>query len=295
MLAAGPPASPQVAVAGGLTYQDLLRRPTPRPSAHITYGPARSQFVELWLPKGPGPFPVAIMLHGGCWRADLPGLELMNLAAADLARRGVAIWNIEYRRVDEPGGGYPGTFRDVATAVDLLRDEAPKYGLRLGRIVAIGHSAGGHLALWAAARGRLPQASALKTPSPLKIDAVVTLGGFSDLKAQHAVIVASCGRGLIEALTGAATADRPDVYADTSPAALLPIGARQFLIHGAWDTISPPTIDLAYARDAGRAGDQVQRRIISQAGHFDLIAPPETAWQTSAALVIQQLRLTALP
>ena len=289
-LLAATPASAQNVSYAGLTYQDLLRRPTPAPSAHIPYGPERLQFVELWLPKGPGPFPVAIMLHGGCWRADLPGLELMNLAAADLARRGVAVWNIEYRRVGEAGGGYPGTYADVAKAVDLLPTEASKYGLKLDRIVAIGHSAGGHLALWAAARRRLPATSPLKTGNPLKIDAVVTLGGFSDLKRQHDAIASPCGRGVVEAMTGQPGPGRPDVFADTSPAALLPIGARQILVHGAWDPISPPTIDLAYAGQASRLGDRIERRIKPQAGHFELIAPPEPAWTSTAELVVRLLK-----
>ncbi len=283
LLSAGP------AAADGLTYQDLLKRPTLKPAAHIPYGPAPSQFVELWLPKGTGPFPVAVMLHGGCWRSDLPGVELMNLAAADLARRGVAVWNVEYRRVGEAGGGYPGTFTDVATAVDLLRTAAPKYGLRLDRVVAVGHSAGGHLALWAAARPRLPQSSPLRTADPLKIDAVVSLGGFSDLKGQHDAIESPCGHGVIEALTGPPGPGRPNVYADTSPEALLPLGVRQVLVHGKWDDISPPTIDLAYAAEAARTGDVVQRRLASDAGHFELIAPPEIAWAASAAQIVQLL------
>jgi acetyl esterase/lipase len=268
-----------------LSYQDLLKRPAPRPDARIRYGGAPSQFADLWLPPGPGPHPVAIVIHGGCWRASLPGVELMNLAAADLRRRGIAVWNIEYRRVDEPGGGYPGTFADVAQAVDLLKGTSAQYGLSLDHVVAIGHSAGGHLALWAAARGRLPRSSPLWAPEPLRIEAVVTLGGLGDLEGKHDAIASACGRGVVERLIGPPGPARPDPYADTAPAELLPLGARQVLVHGGLDTISPPVIDLRYAELAARRGDSVERRTIQNAGHFELIAPGEQAWSQTALLV----------
>ena len=267
-----------------LTYAELLKRPTAAPTAHIPYGPAPQQFVELWLPDGPGPFPVAIVIHGGCWRGDLPGLELMNPAAQDLRRRGIAVWNVEYRRVGQPGGGYPGTYRDIAAAVDLLGAEAPQRRLKLDHVVAIGHSAGGHLALWAAGRRRIAPSSPLHSGAPLPIPAVISLGGFSDLRHQRAAIASPCGKGVVEVMTGAPSAGRPDVYADTSPAALLPLGVRQVLIHGANDTISPPTVELSYREAAAAAGDKVEARTIADAGHFELIAPGEPAWSTAAGL-----------
>ena len=269
-----------------LTYQDLLKRPVAtKASAHIAYGPARSQFVELWLPERPGPHPVAVVIHGGCWRADLPGLELMNPAVNDLRRRGIAVWNIEYRRVGEPGGGYPGTYRDVAAALDLLKTSAPRYGLDLGRLIAVGHSAGGHLALWAAARRRLQPSDPLYAADPLPIAAVVSLGGFSDLQRQKAAIESPCGKGVVGAMTGAPEPGRPDVFADTSPASMLPLGVRQVLIHGALDTISPPTIELSYRERAVASGDAVEARTMAGAGHFELITPGEPAWATAAGIV----------
>ena len=227
---------------------------------------------------------MAIVIHGGCWRADLPGLELMNPAAPDLRRRGIAVWNVEYRRIGQPGGGYPGTYRDIATAVDLLGAEAPRRGLKLDHVVAIGHSAGGHLALWAAARRRIASSSPLHADDPLPIQAVISLGGFSDLRRQRASIASPCGKGVVEAMTGTPSAGHPDVYADTSPAALLPLGVRQVLIHGANDTISPPTVELSYREAAVRAGDKVEARTIAGAGHFELIAPGEPAWSVAAGL-----------
>jgi hypothetical protein len=125
------PAAP--AVADPISFMDLLARPRPAATARIHYGNAPSQFADLWLPDGNGPHPVVAMLHGGCWRADLPGVDLMAYAADDLRRRGIAVWNIEYRRLGEAGGGYPGTFEDVAAAVDWLRKiaDANKLDLKM--------------------------------------------------------------------------------------------------------------------------------------------------------------------
>jgi acetyl esterase/lipase len=124
-----------------------LARPRPAASERIRYGDAPSQFADLWLPSGKGPHPVVAMLHGGCWRADLPGLDLMTYAAEDLRQRGIAVWTIEYRRIDETGGGFPGSFDDTGLALDHLRKLAKAKNLDLKNIIALGHSAGGHLAL----------------------------------------------------------------------------------------------------------------------------------------------------
>ena len=133
-----------------MTWADLTSRPRPAPQATIAYGADDYQKVDVWLPGGPGPFPVVLMVHGGCWTTSIADRSLMDWAADDLRKAGYAVWNIDYRGVDRPGGGYPGTFQDVAAAADLLRANAAKYQLDLGHVVAVGHSAGGHLALWLA-------------------------------------------------------------------------------------------------------------------------------------------------
>ena len=119
------------------------------------YGPGADRFGELWRPAGDGPWPVVVLLHGGFWRAQRT-LELMRPLAADLAGRGFAAWNLEYRRVGQPGGGWPGTCEDVAAGLDHLARLAGREPLDLDRLVVAGHSAGGHLALWSAARAGLP-------------------------------------------------------------------------------------------------------------------------------------------
>src|SRR5690349_17022647 len=141
--------------AAPISFRDLLARPRAKPSEIVHYAPGAHQFAELWLPKGAGPFPTVVLIHGGCWLAELPGTELMAYMAADLREHGYAVWSIDYRRIGEAGGGYPGTYQDTGAAIDRLRAIAVAKKLDLTHLVAIGHSAGGHLALWASARPKV--------------------------------------------------------------------------------------------------------------------------------------------
>jgi acetyl esterase/lipase len=268
--------------AGSATtsYTDLLARPRLQASVTRSYGPAPNQRAELFLPAGMGPHRVIVLIHGGCWLAQLPGAELMDYMAADLRNRGYAVWNIDYRRIGEDGGGYPGTFLDVAKALDSLRQIAPAYKLDLGNVVVVGHSAGGQLALWAAARSRLPRTSQLYQPNPLPIAAVVSLAGIDDLQSYRDKGPSACGGAqTIDSLVGPATALHRDVYADTSPSRLLPIGVKQLVVSGGEDPIVPAEFGIRYAHAAASAGDNVITSTISAAGHFELIDPQSSAWR----------------
>ena len=268
-----------------MSYAQFQKLEQPKAKLRIAYGADPSQFGELWLPEGKGPHPTVVMIHGGCWLASVADLGLMNLAAQDLARRGLAVWNIEYRRADQPGGGYPGTFQDVAAAVDHLRAIAPKHRLKLDRLVATGHSAGGHLALWAAARPRIAGSSPLHAPRPLPIATVVSIAGLADLEALQAPGSQGCGSEPIAALVGNSTAARPDVFSDTSPAALLPFRVRQISIHGDLDRIAPAAVGEAYAAKARASGADSAFRLEKDSGHFELIAPGSAAWADIAATI----------
>jgi acetyl esterase/lipase len=149
MTAAAPPPADHL-----LKWPDLLERPRPEPDATVHYGPGALQVVDVWLPKRKGRklHPVVLMVHGGCWQSDIADRRIMNWIADDLRKRGVAVWNIDYRGVDREGGGYPGTFADAAAAADALTEHAGEYRLDAEKVVALGHSAGGHLALWLASR-----------------------------------------------------------------------------------------------------------------------------------------------
>lgn len=274
-----------------MNWADLTRAPAPHPTRQIAYGDDPSQIAELWLPAGPGPHPVVLMVHGGCWQARIANLHLMSYLAEDLRRRGIAVWNIEYRGVDQPGGGYPGTFQDVARAADALRAAAAADNLDLKHVVAVGHSAGGHLVFWLLARGKLPASSPLHTADPLPISAAVSLGGLPDLAEDRGMAGdAGCGVRPVDGMTGAATGRQGDVYADTSPAALLPLGARQLMIQGELDPVSPPFVAADYVAKAKARGEKVRAIVIPASGHVELIAPRSAAWAREVAEIQALLR-----
>ncbi len=272
-----------------MTWSDLLSRPKPQPTRTVSYGVDANQVADLWLPSGPGLHPVVVMIHGGCWQAAIANRTIMNYAAEDLRRRGIAVWNIEYRSVDRPGGGYPGTYRDVGAAIDRLAIEAPHDQVSVKRVVVVGHSAGGQLALWAAARYKLPAGSALHWAAPQPVSGVVDIAGIPDLKTDTAT---ACGLKVLGQIAGAPSAARPDVYADTSPAALLPLGVPQVVIHGAQDVTVPPSIGQAYARAARAAGDTVAFHS-PPGGHVEEITPGQPAWEDAVASIQELIRKAA--
>ena len=267
-----PPAKPEPAAARPLmAWPDLLTRERPTPTASIPYGEESMQLVDLWLPAGTGPHPTVLMVHGGCWQTEIADRRIMNWIAEDLRRRGIAVWNIDYRGVDREGGGYPGTFLDAAAAADALRVHAPRYNLDISPLVATGHSAGGHLALWLAARPRLPAGSPLRTPNPIRIDSVVSLGGLPDLEQAARPPGSGCGTEVIGKLTGGK-------FADTSVPRLAPLGIPQVLVNGMQDRIIPTAYAEGYAGPMRASGDRVKVRMIDNTGHVELIAPETAAW-----------------
>lgn len=266
-------------------YMKQARRPA---DTIVHYGPEPSQVAELFLPKGEAPHPVVVLLHGGCFLKEFEGFAQTSGLAADLASRGYAVWNVEYRKLGETGAGYPGTFEDVAAALDRLRVEAPKHRLDLTRVVAVGHSAGGHLALWAASRGKLPAESPLRAADPLPIGAVVSLAGIGDLKGQGKAWALPCGDDTIKRLIDLDRRKAP--YADTSPAELLPTGVKVVMVHGAYDPVMPPYTGLAYAEKVRDAGDPAEVVTIPDAGHFDLVIPTTPAWKQIVAIIEREMK-----
>jgi acetyl esterase/lipase len=276
-----------------LTWPDLTKRARPKPDATIAYGDDHLQKVDVWVPTGDAPrggFPTVLMVHGGCWTTSIADRSLMNWIADDLRRSGIAVWNIDYRGVDRSGGGYPGTFLDTAKASDTLLTHAKRYRLDTRRVVAVGHSAGGHLALWLAARGRLPTDSVLHVPHPLKIVHVVSLGGLPDLAATAASPDNGCGIEVVGKLVGAPSPARADVYRDTSVPRLLPIGVAQNLVNGAEDRIIPLRLGTGYVAQARAAGDRAELHVVPATGHVELIAPESAAWAEAKRLIRAALR-----
>ncbi|MBV7538353.1 alpha/beta hydrolase [Duganella sp. sic0402] len=277
------------AAAAPMTLQDYLALNGPAPTQHVAYGAAPSQFAELFVPAGAGPFPVAVIIHGGCWTKAFGGITQMRNMAGVLAGQGVAVWNVEYRRYDEEGGGYPGMYQDVATAMDRLRVLAPQHQLDLSRVVLVGHSAGGHLAQWAGSRVRLPRSSPLYVADPLPVPVVISLGGLADLRNEQALIKSSCDRDMAQ-LAGVASATRPDIFSDTSPAEMLPAGVRTVLIHGEHDDISPLRVGQDYARRAQAAGDSAEVLMLPGGSHYDEVAASSPSWPLVYAQIQKALQ-----
>jgi acetyl esterase/lipase len=283
------------ASAASVVHADPVERDTfaalerPKPAAVLQYGPASSQAVDVFLPSGKGPHPVAIFIHGGCWR-DLPaaGREQLRPIAAEVAKQGIAVWSIGYRRADENGGGYPGTFQDVATAMDQLRSRAALYNLDVSRTVVVGHSAGGHLALWASVRDRLPADSPLRGTDAFVPGAVISLAGVADLKAFGRFVPLLCGPGIIERLAPERASTDP--YADISPAQLPAPPGRVVMISGILDRLVPPYVADDYARLMRRTHSKAVTLIdIPGAGHFDLVTPGTPAWKEVSSRIVEAL------
>jgi acetyl esterase/lipase len=267
--------SPQT-IAEPMRLQDYLALEGPPPDARIAYGPAQSQFVELFRPTGTGPYPVVVLIHGGCWAHKYGGLTQVAAMGRALANEGIAVWSIEYRGVDEDGGGFPGTYADVVAALNKLKDQSSALHIDLTRLVAVGHSAGAQLAQWAAARQRISPASPLYAATPLPIPAVIGLGTLPDLHDTPSVERA-CGLDP-SALTGTPQRGRQDVLADTSPAAMLPSEARTVLINGELDTVAPSALAERYAVLARRAGNNVVTIVVPDASHYDEVSTSSPVW-----------------
>jgi acetyl esterase/lipase len=280
------------AMAAPMTYAEFQAQVVqpPAPGPILAYGSDPLQHVELWSPTGKGPFPVVLMIHGGCWQTAVAKADIMHALAADLTKHGIAVWNIEYRGVDVPGGGYPGTFQDVAAAADMLGRDGPKLGLDTKRVVAVGHSAGGHLALWLAGRRNLPRASVLWSAHPLPIAGVVSAGGLPDLAQAKADAAEACGADTVDKLVGPPTIRHLDVFADTSAVSLVPLGIHQQLVVGSDDPIAPKPFSDSYRAVAVAKGDRAAVSTVVGAGHFELIAPSTPAWALERRMIAELLK-----
>jgi len=248
---------------------DILQLPSPKADSRITYGSEANQFVDLRLPKAKGPRPLMVNIHGGFWRAKYD-LEHAGHLCAALTAKGIATANLEYRRVGNAGGGWPGTFADIRAGFQFLLQNAPKYDLDVKRVAVMGHSAGGQLALCLAAR----EAGA---------KAVVSLAGVVDL--QRAYQLHLSNDAVVEFL-GGTPAEVPDHYREADPMKLT-VRAQQWLIHGSADDTVPLDFSRDYVKTKRAEKEDVQLVEIAGAGHFDLIDPRAAAWKEVERAVIE--------
>lgn len=256
-----------------MTSADLANFANPPADARIHYGGSALQFGDLRVPSGSGPHPVAVYIHGGCWLAEYDITHSSALTAA-LADNGIATWSLEYRRVGDDGGGWPGTYQDIGHGTDYLREIAEQHNLDLGRVIVMGHSAGGHLALWAAARSGLPAQAPFNSADPLAVRGVLGLAPAADLGYLHEQQV--CGH-VIDKLMGGSPAEVPERYSWGNPMQLSLDGVRQILILGQYDDAWSPT-GLRYFAAAKKRGDEIRTIEATASGHFEMIAPDSSTW-----------------
>ena len=277
---------PAAALAQSVNPMALLEEEVPAATERLAYGSGELQFGEIRVPATTGPHPVVMLIHGGCWAHQLKGMdaratsfELLRPMAAALAGAGIATWNVEYRRAGSPGGEWPAAFEDLARAADFLRGVAPKYALDLKRVVVAGHSSGGQLAMWIAARPKFPASSSLYTRDPLQVKAVINLDGPADLAAFRPFETKVCGMPAITRFVGGTPDDQPGRYREGSAASFVPLGVPQDFIAGALIRNTSEQF-AAYQTSAREKGDVVTMTTLDGAGHFDMLAPRSPHWKT---------------
>lgn len=274
------------AIRGGTVKPD--KPPSPKVSNTISYGTDPLQVVDLWMPtSGRPPYPVVLLIHGGCWKTRIAERDIMDPIAADLAKNGIAVWNIEYRGIDK-GGGYPGTFDDVAAAADLLvRDGRDRY-FDVRRAAVLGHSAGGHLAFWLANRPALPAGSRFRAETMFVPHTAIALAGIPDLR--ELSTGGHCGTDGARALS-----DRGGDFVQTSPPEMAPSAVHQVQYNGGRDGIAPPDFARAYETKMAAKGVAVKSFVIPDADHFDLIRPGGPGWNSIRATIALALFARVAP
>jgi acetyl esterase/lipase len=265
---------------------DVNALPASPPVLIQHYGSDSLQFGELRLPSGSGPFPVAVVIHGGCWTKGYATLRNTAPLASALTERGIATWNIEYRQVGDPGSGWPGTFQDWGAGFDHLRELAKTQPIDTARAFVLGHSAGAHAALFVAGRPTLDISSQIRGERPLRAAAAVAIDGPGDIKGMIGRDVDVCGQPVIVPLMGGAPESAKDRYRDGSPFEILPINVPQYLVASVVLTVD----EAERYRDRGvSGGDVVAIFEPVDGGHFDIIAPGSTVWQSIETFIIDRL------
>jgi acetyl esterase/lipase len=271
----------------GRKLSDILDRSPPAFDERIHYGSDPNQIAEFRFPDGKGPFPLLFVVHGGFWQSLYDLAHIGHLCAA-FTSQGIITCNIEYRRIGNPGGGWPGTFQDISLATrSILKTRSSDSRFDLTHTAIIGHSAGGHLALWLVGSHRVSRDSPLYHNQKLAIASAISLGGVTDLRLAWQQ---KLGHGIVNRLMGGTPDEHPDRYDAGSPIQLLPMGARQVLIHGANDDIVPVSQSEAFVQRAEKLGDRSTLVKLDGTGHFELIDPESRTWPIVSNAVLSLLK-----
>ena len=279
-------ACPSLALAQSMTPQKVEMLPATVPTVKEAYGPRPQNVGELRLPPGKGPFPVAVMVHGGCWQNKWSLPQFQALASA-LAAKGYATWSIEYRRLGDEGAGWPGTFEDWGAGADHVRDLAKRYPLDLSRVITIGHSAGALGSSWIGLRSSLPANALGRGRSPIKVNTIVVMDGPPELAkfSENGRDQMVCGAPVISQLLGGTPAQAPERYALGDPGKRLPWKAPILIASGV--VLEKADAD-AFAEKARKAGDRVEVLDLSGTGHFDMVAPGTPAYAEFEAFLLEK-------
>jgi acetyl esterase/lipase len=259
-----------------MSAEDILTHPQPPPDERVAYGADPNQFLEVRLPllevrlpRAKGPHSVLLNIHGGFWRAKYDLAHAGHLCEA-LRAAGVATFNVEYRRVGNTGGGWPGTFEDIRSAYRFVQQEHSRFHLDLDRLVVMGHSAGGQLALCLAAH-------------ETSLRRVISLAGVVDLKKAFAMHLS---QDAVSEFLGGKPEALAEHYREADPMEFSIPHARQWLLHGSEDDTVPPGFSRDYVMKKKKEGEAVQLLEIPNAGHYDLIDPASEAFQQVKSTVL---------
>ncbi|HWZ32328.1 MAG TPA: alpha/beta hydrolase [Bryobacteraceae bacterium] len=267
-------AAPILTVTRPLAAQSILDVPPAPRGERLAYGPDENQFGELRVPVGRGPHPVAIVIHGGYWRARYDLAHIGHLCEA-ITKQGLATWSLEYRRIGNPGGGFPGTLDDVRSGAAHLKRIAMERSLDLERVVATGHSAGGHLVLW------------LAKQKELALRGIVPLAPVADLRRAWELKLSNT---VVADFLGGSPQQVSERYRAASPIELVPLGVAQRVLHGATDDVVPIEISRAYVAAAEKSGDDARLIEVAGAGHFELIDPRSDAWPVVKSTILDLVK-----
>lgn len=269
-----------------LSASDILSWDYPTADFRISYGEDPLQFGDLRIPHSVNFPPVAIIIHGGCYLSKYD-IKHIGIFAQKVTELGIATWTVEYRRVGDIGGSWPGTFQDIINGTNYLNSIAEEYSLDLNNVIVIGHSSGGHLALWLGSNEAKSPDNLLNVRNLIKLKGILALAASTDLQRRY--IDGDCDK-VIEKLIGGKPSDVPERYLQTSPIEMEPINIPQILIVGTKDREARIEENDEYFNDHKKVIDDIKLIKAKESGHFELIDPTSSVWKIIEESIISLIK-----